>query len=329
MRRVVALVFGTWMGLTGAAASGGDLRREVVVNGETRIYLEHRPELEQRPVADRRAAGRGGAGEDDAERRDAEPMAVVLAFHGSGGRAETFRRSSGLNRVADRHGFVVIYPEAGDGRWGTHRRRTGDPSADLALVDAILDRVAADPTLDAGRVFATGMSNGGDFSFLLGLCRPDRINAVAPVAINLSEALVEAVEAQGPVAVINIVGDRDPLVPYADSRVGPGGDRMLSSAQTLAFWSQVNRAGPGVTRTLMEDVEDDGTTAVREDYAVGPGGRALTRVTVMGGGHAWPGGSGRAPERMVGKSSRDFDAGEVIWDFFSQQPRLKVARAAE
>src|SRR5262249_216902 len=44
-----------------------------------------------------------------------KPLPVVLGFHGSMARAESFRLLSRLNEAADRHGFLAVYPD-GTGR---------------------------------------------------------------------------------------------------------------------------------------------------------------------------------------------------------------------
>jgi polyhydroxybutyrate depolymerase len=43
--------------------------------------------------------------------------------------------------------------------------------------------------------------------------------------------------------------------------------------------------------------------------------------TVQGGGHAWPGGLQYLPVSVVGKSSGQMDASQVIWAFFKQYRR--------
>jgi polyhydroxybutyrate depolymerase len=42
-------------------------------------------------------------------------------------------------------------------------------------------------------------------------------------------------------------------------------------------------------------------------------GAEVIFYTIIGGGHTWPGGT---PIPVVGKTSRDIDATEAMWDFF-------------
>ncbi len=274
---------------------GADLERTLQVPGVgLRRYLLHLP--------DPPPAGR---------------VPVVLGFHGGTGTAEAFRSLSGLNGTADMRGFAVAYMDAGDGVWGDYRGVTGPPGPDLAYVRAAMDDLVAHFGADAARFYATGLSNGAAFSFVLGAELRDRIAAVAPVAHNLTEAFVTNAEVGGPMHVLQIVGTADPLMPFNGGTQGPG-DVVLSSEQTVLFWALVNGNGPATTQPLANPAPD-GTTAFRESFAPSPGGFGLARIVVLNGGHIWPGGLQYLPESVIGLTSRDFSANEVIWDFFADK----------
>jgi len=281
-----------------SGAARADVLRTIDVGGVDRGYLLHLPE--SRPEG---------------------PVPLVLAFHGGGGSATAFRNVTGLDDAADRLGFAVAFLDAGDGTWGTFRSTTGDPADDLAFVDALVDHLADAHGLDASRVFATGLSNGGEFSFLLGLARPGTVAAVAPVGMHLTPDLIDNTDAETPVSVINLVGHDDPLVPYEGGTIGVSPDPVLSSDATIAYLRPLHGAGD-VTRTPLPNVADDGTFAVRDVFATPAGAPGLERITVFGGGHTWPGGRQYLPEAVIGKTSRDFDANDVIWSFFAEQPPI-------
>ena len=97
------------------------------------------------------------------------PLPVVLAFHGGGGEAQGFKGYAGLDTVADREGFIVVYPNG----TGVLPRRLLTWNAgeccgyamnqrvdDVGLAIAVLDDVARRTAVDARRVYATGHSNG-------------------------------------------------------------------------------------------------------------------------------------------------------------------------
>jgi poly(hydroxyalkanoate) depolymerase family esterase len=99
--------------------------------------------------------------------RPANP-AIVVAMHGCGGSGPGFYSSSEFASLADRYGFIVIYPsamqEAGFGRcfdtWSDAAKRHGggsDPVSIVSMVTYAEQRYAGDPN----RVYATGSSSGG------------------------------------------------------------------------------------------------------------------------------------------------------------------------
>ena len=76
-------------------------RRTLRVNGEDRAYLLYVP-----------ASWRGG-----------QPAPLVLVFHGGGGRGSGIAPHTGFSRLAEREGFVVVYPDGLNRRWNDGRRR--------------------------------------------------------------------------------------------------------------------------------------------------------------------------------------------------------------
>jgi poly(hydroxyalkanoate) depolymerase family esterase len=94
--------------------------------------------------------------------------AVVVAMHGCGGSGPGFYASSEFAALADRYGFIVIYPsaeqQAGFGNcfdtWSDaakHRGGGSDPVSIVSMVTYVEQHYGGDPS----RVFATGSSSGG------------------------------------------------------------------------------------------------------------------------------------------------------------------------
>jgi len=249
--------------------------------------------------------------------RGAGRLPIILGFHGGTGNAESFRSITGLNDTADARGFGVAYMDAGDGVWGDYRPGPGDPAPDLAYVIAAIDYLIANHDADPRRFYATGLSNGGAFSFVLGAELRTRIAAVAPVGHNITQAFVDQATPDGPMHVLQIVGTADPLMPFFGGVQGPG-DSVLSSLQTMEFWQAINGNGEPSAIALPNPVSD-GTSSFLETYATSTAGYELQRIVVVNGGHTWPGGEQYLPASIIGLTSRDFSASEVIWEFFSDK----------
>ena len=49
-------------------------------------------------------------------------------------------------------------------------------------------------------------------------------------------------------------------------------------------------------------------------------------MTINGGGHTWPQGNQYLSEVIIGKTSEDINANEVVWEFFKKHPMPEGAR---
>lgn len=260
---------------------------------------------------------------------DGEPAALVVVLHGGGGDAERMERYTGFNRVAQREGFVVVYPQGVDKSWNDGR---DDPQIeaqrkqidDVGFIAALIDVVAAQANIDRRRVYVTGISNGAMMSYRL-LCERAELFVGVATAIGAMPALIgEGCEPSRATPLFNLMGTKDELVPYEGGQVrvfGQERGEVWSAKQTIAhFVSQYGCVeAPSSTSTL--DVEpDDGVHIELERYGGGqcPSQVHVVHARVVGGGHTWPGGSAYAPEFVVGATSQDVDATELFWEFFSQ-----------
>ena len=93
-------------------------------------------------------------------------------------------------REARTRGFIVIAPTALGSTWSLM-----DPETDGANIDRIVDRVAADWNLDSGRRLLTGMSDGGTFTYALGLRGGCSFTHLAPIAASFHPLLMAMADA--------------------------------------------------------------------------------------------------------------------------------------
>jgi polyhydroxybutyrate depolymerase len=145
-------------------------------------------------------------------------LPVVFVFHGHGGTARHAARTFGLHDVWRE--AIVIYPQGlptpgqltdAEGRragWQGAKGRQDD--RDLKFFDALLATVKAKYPVDSKRVYATGHSNGGGFTYLLWAERGESLAAVAPSAA----AAPFAAQLQ-PKPALHLGGRNDPLVKFA------------------------------------------------------------------------------------------------------------------
>ena len=135
---------------------------------------------------------------------------LVLSFHGHGDRIANFRRTDMQGAWPD---AVVVYPQGlptGDGLSGWQVERGEDHDRDLKLVDAVLRSIEGQFNIDRRRIYATGFSNGANFTYLLWAERPDVFAAYAPVAARLRPS----VRPRQPRPLFHVAGRLDERIPF-------------------------------------------------------------------------------------------------------------------
>jgi polyhydroxybutyrate depolymerase len=225
-----------------------------------------------------------------------------------------------LSDIADERGFIAVYPDGLNQNWNDGRPEVNPGVDDVGFISALIEELISEYGIDPERVYSTGISNGGMFSLRLACELPDKIAAVAPVAALMGENLSRTCSPPRPVPVMFVMGTGDPLVPWEGGKIEAGRiDRgyVLSAAESVSLWVEADGCSrtPAVTYLPDED-PGDGTRIRGEVYAGGRDGSEVVMLAVEGGGHTWPGGIQYLRERTIGLTSRDIDAGEIIWDFF-------------
>ncbi|MBN2159874.1 MAG: hypothetical protein JW807_10795 [Spirochaetes bacterium] len=255
------------------------------------------------------------------------PSPLLIVLHGGGGTARGIVNltKNRFNELADTHGFYAAYPSGlgkswnnfGDNYTGYARRENVD---DTGFISELIDRLASAYPIDRSRVFAAGISNGGFMCYRLACELSGKLRGVAAVAATNPAGQKERCRPSRPVHVMIINGTEDPIVPYdgGDVRLlGRSYGRVTSTDDTLSEWARIN-ACPGDRKTeeLPDRDPSDGTRVTRISFGPCSGGARVVLLRVEGGGHAWPGGRHYLPRIFIGKTSRDFNACDEIWNFF-------------
>lgn len=250
------------------------------------------------------------------------PLPVLLMFHGGGGSGRQFEEASAdMDLIADRDGFVTVYPDGtgtlrtwnGGGCCGTAANQNID---DVGFVRALLDHVETSLCVDRNRVFASGMSNGAILSQRLACELADRLAAIAPVA---GTDLTSSCSPVRPIAVMHTHGTADGHVPWGGGEgCGPTvGVDFTSVPETLERWRTRNGCS---TTKVVSLTQGDGRCETYQGCAMGAD---VTLCAVQEGGHSWPGGQPSAD--LVdcpgnGDQSSTFHASEVVWSFLHAHP---------
>jgi poly(hydroxyalkanoate) depolymerase family esterase len=265
-------------------------------------------------------------------------------LHGCTQDAASFAAATLMNDAADRHGFVVVYPqqERGDNprccwNWFVpeHQGRgRGEPASIAAIVRELMG-TASPWAIDPRRVFVAGLSAGGAMAAVMAATYPDLFAAVAVhsglayrSAANVGAALTAMARgSEDPIgggrAAHAAMGRHARAVPSivvhgsADATVAPvNAERVLQqsmAANRLAApeTGDLDSARP----TTTERGRVDGGHAYTHSRWMDRRGVLMhERLEVDGLGHAWSGG---APGGSY-TDPRGPDATETIWRFFTQ-----------
>lgn len=245
------------------------------------------------------------------------PRPMVVMLHGCTQSADDFAVGTQMNRLAEEHGFLVVYPEQSSQAnmskcWNwfqqqDQQRDAGEP----ALIAGIAREVAARHGVDLHRVFVAGLSAGAAMAVVLGETYPDLFAGVGvhsglpygsasdiPSAMaamkggrsglpGLQTAQLPAAQApkkQARQAVPTIVfhGDRDHTVQQAN------GAEIAEQAKQ----AYLSRAGAGKTLSpVMTRGTSTGGRRFTRTVHVDDAGQTQVEVwTIHGSGHAWSGG---------------------------------------
>lgn len=257
--------------------------------------------------------------------RDGAPLLVML--HGCGQDGLGFARSTRMNAIAQREGFLVLYPEQdrlanAQGCWNWFDTRAGRAQVEAAVVVAAVDQVIHRHGADASRVAICGLSAGASLAALVAARHPARFAAVAmhsgvrPGAAQSSATALAAMRGRGrdmawasselalpPLLVIQ--GTADPIVVRTNARAAAhawahAGDAREAAPARESAERRVQRG----RRKPMRIVDFKRRTSL-----------LATLVEIDGLGHAWSGGaSGQPFSDPTGP-----DVSRLIWQFASRQ----------
>ena len=196
---------------------------------------------------------------------------VLIVLHGGGGNARQIMRFARFNPIAEREGFVVLYPQGLQHSWNDGRKFSGRnvQRDDVGFILAALDHLEAQGVgIDREAVGVAGISNGGFMAMRLGCEAAGKIAGIATLTATMPAETGARCHPARPVPVLMINGTSDPIVPYEGGYVRLlGRDRgaIWSTGRTVEFWMGVAH------RATLQACDQDGwasATARQADLAV-------------------------------------------------------------
>jgi polyhydroxybutyrate depolymerase len=235
------------------------------------------------------------------------PTPLIVDLHGSGSNALQASVYSDLPRRAGARGYIVVTPDAVDGKW-----QISPAGADADFLKALVDDVERRYCVDRDRVHLIGMSLGAWKAAATACHSGDRYASIALVAVEVYPGTCP------PMPVVVFHGTADPVVAY-----GPGGGTvdhadtpnagLPGTRSNVARWAAGNGCNP------KPAVRDLGTDVVLRRFRSCEQGADVDFYTIVGGGHTWPGSA-----VIIGKpalTTSTIDATRLALDWFAAHPR--------
>ena len=249
-------------------------------------------------------------------------------MHGGGGKAKGMIRltRARFNQLANRDGFIVVYPQGIGKSWNDGVRDTFGVARnlnidDVGFIEMVIKDLDIKINVDHENIFVCGISNGGFMAQRLAFELSNKIKGIGVVAANLSVVQSTKELPEHPVPAIFINGTNDPLVPYNGGPVTVLKQKrgmILSVEQTLAVWKRINHCNMIVSESTFPDInQKDGCNAIKTIYQ-NPENlkQKVEAIKIKGGGHTWPGTKQYLPKHVIGNTNRDFNGCDEIWSFF-------------
>ena len=244
-----------------------------------------------------------------------KPTPLVVLLHGFGASGLTQELLFGFTELSERHGFLYAYPDGTKNSMGKQFWNANEVCCDLegsgvddvAYIDAVIGDMAANYNVDPKRIYLIGHSNGGFMSHRFACDRAQRVAAIVSLAGAASKDTSKC-QPKEAVAVLQVHGDMDALVPYGGGMMG--GLSLPSAEETVAGWATKNACQATLDRTaspldLESNLQGPETQVAR--HLGCKDGSAAELWTIVGGGHV------PAFNRQAW--------GESVWSFFAAHPK--------
>lgn len=244
-----------------------------------------------------------------------EPNApLVFVLHGYSGTANSIMSYSKMNSIADENGFAVCYPQGTSDQnnnnfWNVgyafHSNQNVD---DVDFLISLANHLQSEFDLSSENTFSTGMSNGGDMSYMLACQAHEHFKAIAPVAGTMMESIYDTCDGAS-VPVLEIHGTNDDVTLWeGDMENNDGWGSYLSIDDIIDYWVETNECLESEDINLPNIDISDGSSIIKHRYYQCNMNFEVWLYEVVNGRHDWPGSDG----------NMDIESSHEIWKFFKQ-----------
>jgi poly(hydroxyalkanoate) depolymerase family esterase len=264
---------------------------------------------------------------------------LVVMLHGCKQDAFAFAAGTRMNAIADREGFLVLYPEqkrlANAFRcWNWFDAAAQRAEGESALIAGMIREISASYAVDPRRVYIAGISAGGAMACVMAHSYGQLFAACA-----VHSGLMYRAAESGSQA-LRVMRHGSSASPQHTVRANAGfvpalvihgsADDTVHPVNAEQLVEQFVAMSAGTARGALRLVtsQHNATAGNGHGYAMGDyygGDQLLVRkIMVNGLGHAWSGGD----DELAFNDSKGPDASRMIWEFFTAFERSIERRPA-
>jgi polyhydroxybutyrate depolymerase len=255
---------------------------------------------------------------------------IVFVIHGYTGSAEGIAAYSGMNSIAEREGFIAVYPQGTIDSYGNAFFNVSygfnDESTinDVSFIRELVKSISHEFNLKRKKAFATGMSNGGEMSYLLACTSSDLFKAVAPVAGVLMKGLKDSCELNSPVPVFEIHGTADKISLFeGDLNNEEGWGAYYDLPSTIDFFAERYQLVNKTVKQITSKESGADYDIFFERHWTNDLEEEVWMYRIEGGRHVWPGTKFKwwndpLARLYFGSGNEDINASEEVWAFFKK-----------
>ena len=255
---------------------------------------------------------------------------IVLVIHGYTGSAEGIAAYTGMNNIAEREGFIAVYPQGTIDSNGNTFFNVGyefnddSPINDVSFIRELVRSISQEFNLKRKKAFATGMSNGGDMSYLLACTSSDLFKAVAPVAGVLMKGLKDSCELNSPVPIFEIHGTADKISLFEGDLNNEGGwGAYYDLPSTIDFFAERYQLTNKSVKQMISKESGADYDIFFERHWSDDLEEEVWMYRIEDGRHVWPGiklnwWNNPLAWFYFGSGNEDINASEEVWSFFKK-----------
>ena len=231
---------------------------------------------------------------------------LVLSFHGGSGTAYGYMQYTDMRSVADTAGFLIAYPQGsldseGFSHWNSMLYTEGSKSVvdDVGFIQSLLNDIEDNYNIDTNRIYASGFSNGADFSFSLGCYLNSKFAAIASVAGLMAQESETYCNPTSSTGIMIVHGTSDTERPYSGIN-----SWYLSIESAINYWVDYNN----LDSTINLNYVDDNNYQIENYNYLNSNNKVMIKLLkIINGGHYW-----------FDLEYQNQNLDQTIWNFFTQ-----------